>query len=329
MIFADKITELRKKNGWSQEELAERLGVSRQSVSKYESAQSIPDLDKLLRLASIFGVTTDYLLKDELESEEFTAADEQEEHDAPLHRISLETANEYLRAKRETAKPIALATALCILSPVCLIVLAAASEVSARISENAAAGVGLVVLLALVAAAVAVFIHAGLKLKPFEYLEREPIETEYGVSGMVRERRSAYEQTRTRSLILGVALCICSVIPLFLALAVDESDFVSACMIGVLLVLVAAGVYTLISGSLPAAAMDALLEEGDSSRAQKRRERRTGPWTSAYWLVAVAVFLAWSFPTGSWNRTWIVWPIAGVLFPVYLLVVNKLTDRRR
>ena len=46
MILADKIINLRKKNGWSQEELAERLGVSRQSVSKYEGAQSVPDLDK-------------------------------------------------------------------------------------------------------------------------------------------------------------------------------------------------------------------------------------------------------------------------------------------
>ena len=51
MILADKIINLRKKNGWSQEELAEKLGVSRQSISKYESAQSIPDLDKILKLS--------------------------------------------------------------------------------------------------------------------------------------------------------------------------------------------------------------------------------------------------------------------------------------
>ena len=48
MILADKITDLRKKNGWSQEELAGKLGVSRQSVSKWESAASIPDLDKIM-----------------------------------------------------------------------------------------------------------------------------------------------------------------------------------------------------------------------------------------------------------------------------------------
>lgn len=70
MILADKIMRLRKRNGWSQEELAEKMQVSRQAVSKWESAQSIPDIDKLLALSRLFEVTTDYLLKDEIEDEE-------------------------------------------------------------------------------------------------------------------------------------------------------------------------------------------------------------------------------------------------------------------
>lgn len=61
MILAEKISEERKKNGWSQEELAEKLSVSRQSVSKWESGQSVPDLNRILEMARIFGVTTDYL----------------------------------------------------------------------------------------------------------------------------------------------------------------------------------------------------------------------------------------------------------------------------
>ena len=67
MILADKIIENRKKNNWSQEELAEKLGVSRQSVSKWESAQAIPDMKKILQLSEIFGVSTDYLIRDEIE----------------------------------------------------------------------------------------------------------------------------------------------------------------------------------------------------------------------------------------------------------------------
>lgn len=67
MILADKIIALRKKAGWLQEELARQLDVSRQSVSKWEGAQSVPDMERVLQLSRLFGVSTDYLLKDEME----------------------------------------------------------------------------------------------------------------------------------------------------------------------------------------------------------------------------------------------------------------------
>ena len=63
MTIADRIQTLRKSKGMSQEELADAAGVSRQAVSKWESEQSIPDLDKVVILSEIFEVTTDYLLK--------------------------------------------------------------------------------------------------------------------------------------------------------------------------------------------------------------------------------------------------------------------------
>ena len=75
VILADKIIELRKKNGWSQEQLAQKLNVTRQSISKWEGAQSVPDLQKIILLSEIFGVTTDYLIKDEIEEEEFLNED--------------------------------------------------------------------------------------------------------------------------------------------------------------------------------------------------------------------------------------------------------------
>ncbi len=70
MQLNDKILLLRKKKGWSQEQLADRVGVSRQSVSKWESGNAMPDLDKIVVLSRIFNVTTDYLLKDDVSPEE-------------------------------------------------------------------------------------------------------------------------------------------------------------------------------------------------------------------------------------------------------------------
>ena len=67
MSLNQKIAQLRNDNNWSQEELAEKLNVSRQSVSKWESGQAKPDLDKIIALSDIFDVSTDYLLKDDNE----------------------------------------------------------------------------------------------------------------------------------------------------------------------------------------------------------------------------------------------------------------------
>lgn len=70
MNLADKIQRERKRHGLSQETLAQQVGVSRQSVSKWEAGQSQPELDKVVALSEVFDVTTDYLLKDTIESSE-------------------------------------------------------------------------------------------------------------------------------------------------------------------------------------------------------------------------------------------------------------------
>lgn len=106
MIFADKLIELRKKSGWSQEELAEQMNVTRQSVSKWEGAQSVPDLEKIIQLSKLFGVSTDYLLKDEIEANENESASLKTEEKLNVRRVSMEEANKFLAAKTQTAKTI-------------------------------------------------------------------------------------------------------------------------------------------------------------------------------------------------------------------------------
>ena len=101
MILSEKIVMLRKKYGWSQEELAERLDISRQSVSKWESGASIPDLERIVGMSQLFGVTTDYLLKDEMEETEF--ADEMTPEITEGKVITVEEANTFLEATKKYA----------------------------------------------------------------------------------------------------------------------------------------------------------------------------------------------------------------------------------
>lgn len=329
MILADKIMNLRKKNGWSQEELAEKLGVSRQSISKYEGAQSVPDLDKIIKLSQIFGVTTDYLVKDELSEEEYVSEGSDEDGERTYHKVTMEMAQEFLSLKKDSALKVAIATVLCIWSPIALLLLCAASELTSfNISENAAAAIGLCGLILLIAVAVCIFILSGNKTKKYEFLESEEFETEYGVSGMVKDKKEKFRDKYTTLNVFGTLFCICSVIPIFLGLAIDEDGFIMVLMVCVLLFLVSVGTFLFIYGGTQMSSMNRLLEEEDYSRARKREAKKTAPFATAYWLIATAIYLAYSFITEDWDRTWIVWPVAGVVYPAFVLIVSGILSKK-
>lgn len=322
MILADKIVTLRKRAGWSQEELAAQLGVSRQSVSKWEGAQSVPDMQKVVQMSRLFGVTTDYLLKEELGEPEPAPA----ESDAPLRRVTMEQAADYLSLRRAAAPKLAAATLLCVLSPVALLLLAALSDrPGAALSENAAAGIGLCVLLVLVAAAVAVFITCAAQVKAYAFLETEPFETACGVTGMVRERRAAAAPEHTRGKVAGTVLCILSAVPLFIAVCLNGPDLLYVAAVCLLLVLAGVGSALFVYGGVYQAAMDRLLEEGDYVRPRKRQNGVVGAISSIYWLTVTAAYLLWTF--GPWwdaqpQDTWILWAVAGVLYGAVMALVR-------
>lgn len=315
MILADKLIELRKRRGWSQEELAEQLGVSRQSVSKWESAQSVPDMERVLQLSELFGVTTDYLLKDSIESP--SEPSEGSASDAKERTVSMEEANEFLRVKFQNAKTVALGVLLCILSPVCLILLTGAVDCgAASLSEAQAVGLGVALLLLMVGGAVALFVTSGLRSGKFEYLEKEPVETLYGVSGMAKEKRERFRPAYVRRMTLGIVLCVLSAVPIFLSILFggEEDSIYSVLAVGALLVLVAVGVLLIVHSSVIWGAFQQLLEEGDYSRDSKAHQQRFEPIAGIYWGAVTAGYLLYSFLSGDWGRSWIVWPVAGVAY---------------
>ena len=322
MIFADKLIDLRKKNGWSQEELAEKLNVSRQAVSKWEGAQSVPDMSRIIQLSELFGVTTDYLLKDNLEQPEPV----QENDEASLSRtVSMEEAIAFLTVKEENSRRVALGVMLCILSPVVLILLGGA-QASGLLnwSEDAAGGIGLTVLMLMVIPAVGLFIISNLRISRYEYLEKEPVDTLYGVTGMVSDRKERFQPVYTRYLLIGILSCIASTIPLFFSMFFGKEPFRGAVGFASLLVLAAVGVLLIVRVSIIWGSYQILLEEEDYSREAKEHSRRCGPISSAYWCLVTAGYLAWSFIGNNWQISWIIWPIAGVVFGAVLGISRAL-----
>ena len=109
MTFGEKLKVLRKEKGYSQEEFAGLLNVSRQAVSKWESDRGTPETDKLLQISNMFGVTLDYLLKEE-------SSDENMQTDG--YYVSREMIDGFLSYKRERAKKIAIGVGLIVVSDV-------------------------------------------------------------------------------------------------------------------------------------------------------------------------------------------------------------------
>lgn len=328
MIFADKLITLRKKAGWSQEELAEQLGVTRQSVSKWEGAQSVPDIDKILQMSRLFGVTTDYLLKDDQGEPEYTPDDEV----SPLPRVTLAQANDYLAKTQANAPKLALATALCIVSPIPLLALGALREAGLfGIRDDLAGGIGIIALLVIIAAAVAIFMQCSASVRAYKFLQEQAIETEYGVTGLAKERRDAFAPQYDKANIIGTVLCVLSAVPMFAAMMAGASFLVSA-SICLVLVLVACGVYAFVRVGTVQDAMDQLLEEGDYTRPNKAIKSRINALTAAYWLVVVAIFLWYTFGpygNGQPQYSWFIWAIAGVLYAALVIAVKAFMKKNR
>ena len=326
MILADKIIELRKKNGWSQEDLAEKMDVSRQSISKWEGAQSVPDMARILRLSEIFGVSTDYLLKDDQEMAEPVMLPESGSAARP---VTMEEAAGFLLLKGKNAVRVAVGVLLCVFSPVMLIILGGGQEYGKiAITEDQAGGLGLILLLLFVGGAVALFITAGLRSSMYDYLEKEPIDTLYGVDGMVNERREQFRPVFSRQLTIGILLCVLAVIPIGLSLIfAGENEFLHVIAVAVMLVLIAVGVMLIVRVSIVWDGFQILLEEGDYTREAKTDLSLHSSFGRIYWPLVTAGYLAWSFISNDWQHSWILWLVAGVAYGAVFAIAKALRKK--
>jgi len=334
MILADKIISLRKKNGWSQEDFAEKMNVSRQAVSKWESAQSVPDLEKILKMSEMFGVTTDYLLKDDKVEEEYTDAPDEavlhsikdgEVSEIPIRRVTMAEANEYLALRAEASKKISLGVLLCIAAPIFLLASISIIEIILGITSGGTSAVnpfiGIVGMLVLVAVAVILFITVGNKCAHFAFLDTEPFETEYGVSGMVKERQKQFSETYSRFNLIGVVMCVLSPVLLFAGTFFRDGNLVLL-MICLMLAVVGAAVYMFVRVGVVWASMQRLLGEGEFSAEKKQRSAVMEAVSTAYWLTATAVYLAWSFIGNAWDISWVTWVVAALIYAGFMIVMN-------
>ena len=187
--------------------------------------------------------------------------------------------------------------------------------------------VGIIILLIMITCVVTIFIFVSVKGKSFKYLEEKDIDTEYGVSGMAKDARSRYEGTYTRSIVIGVVLCIISAAPVFLLMIINYTSTNTLVLYGVatLLMMIGIGAKIIVKTAMIQNGYNKLLEDGDYTRLNKRASR----WDNIYWSIATAIYLCWSFISGRWQSTFIVWPIAGAVFAAYKEIIKMIIKSKR
>lgn len=279
MILSEKIYMLRKKKGWSQEELAERLGVSRQSVSKWESGASLPDLNRVLELSRIFQVTTDFLLKDEEPGGDKRDHAEdsgrpEEPPDVPknnkqFRRITFAETMDYLEQTGEYGRQLGKGVMLCVFAPGVLMGAMAVSMfpfVPGVFSEDVAGVIGCILLLLMVAWAVSVFINSDFKIKKYQYFSKGHYILESGTAEAVMEEKDAFENSYRRSMVAGIALCIVSSVPVMLAGILESMEAVVLLALTLLFLLVGVGVNLIVAANTIREAQNRILKRGMSEQ---------------------------------------------------------------
>jgi len=311
MILAEKIVKLRKQVNWSQEELAEKVGVSRQSVSKWESTNSIPDLNKIIMLSDIFGVSTDYLLKDDIE----TSDPSNPKDETTVSQISQEQALKYVESKINTAQLISKGVFLCICSVIPLFILLAMAESDKfNVARDVASAIGVVSILILVAVAVSFFVRANQYRHDIALIEEDVFDLAYGVHGIFEEKELQYRKTYNLQLTLGIALLIFSSVPTILVNILLDNGTLTLFVLALMMLTIAIGVFVLIRVSAKHDAYHNILKEFDEDTEKGRRNTYEKKLAAFYWPLLTAFYLGWSFLTMDWAITWIVWPVGAILF---------------
>ena len=212
MKLGQKIAELRKKSGLFQEALAEKMNVSRQAVSKWESNQSIPDIEKIVDLSELFGVTTDYLLKNGTPSFELPGKSSEEKIEKALPAITDQEIDQYLEVAKKAAHFESLSIALFFLAiaSFCLF------STLVFISHNIFGTVAYIAPIIIIAIALGYFIHAKLMMHEFKSITQNKFALTSTQNDLIDSSAHEFRNKNNRRIVIGVVLCILAIIPLIL-----------------------------------------------------------------------------------------------------------------
>lgn len=190
-------------------------------------------------------------------------------------------------------------------------------------SEFTSEGLGIVYMFLSIAIAVGLFVFNGLAMKKWDYLNNKLNSIDYATASYVQEQKESFRMVKAMMITIGVILCIMSVVPLIIFDMLSNIKIFEVMGPVLLFVFVGIAVFLFVTAGVRDGAYDRMLAlngEGtmganfvNSQKEPKYKNKKVKEIMSIYWSVITCIYLCWSFLTFSWNITWIIWPIAGVI----------------
>ncbi len=320
MILSEKIILLRKKNNLTQEELAEKLGVSRQSVSKWEMGNSIPDINKIIQLSDVFGVKTDYLLKDDISDIEYS--DDSVEELEHKKMITAEDANDFMNAYEEFSNDVADSVSLFIMSPIAILATQIIALTTNIISEDSFQIAGAVILFILVAIGVYKLLVKSHLIKKYDFISQEAFNLSYGVKGIVEKKKEETEQRDKNAIAFAVIMYILCVVPVILV-SLTESEILQLSSVILLLIIVSVATNILIKKLSVISSYNMLLQVEDYTLKNKKIREKTSGYVTAYWVIIAAIYVMVSLYTNRWEITWVIFAAGAILFVAFYSILKS------
>lgn len=287
MNFSENLYRLRQQKGLSQEQLAETLGVSRQSVSKWESGAGYPEMDKILALCEIFSCTMDELIRGEVKKESDAA--KKAECDALFGKVS---------------KLFGLAVFLIVFGAAVLVAIAGVDN---ALGDGMYTILSVCFLLLLVAIAVAIFILQGNRLE--DYKKNNP-DRKILYTKEEREKVRGAASLHTAIAVAAIILAVAGML-IFYSVWVEreaelEQSVFSTLPVGILIFVVAISCYFFVSDGM-------LAEKFEEGKRGRRRRDLPEAISGIIMLTATAIYLLCGFLWSLWNIAWVVFPIGGII----------------
>ena len=297
MSLSENLQNLRKIKNMSQEELAEKLDVSRQAVSKWESGNGYPETEKIISICEIFDCSMDQLVKGKISND-----------------IKSEK-NNYDLIMTKAAKEIALGVAVILLGvSIMLSILGFATNEQA---EEQYALIGIVLILIGVVFAVPLFIINGTKIDNFK--KKNPKVANVYSEDEIEEANSKY----TKYLAIGISIILLGVVIMMLLLGLKVFGEDSTLPVATLMYFVTIGVLLIIYSGKMKDKFDIEKYNNENTEEYKKVTNKVGRICGIIMLITTIVFLVWGFALNMWHINWIVYPVGGILCGIVSIVLKK------